>query len=308
MGERVDKKLPVMIASVANTDQFIAASHVFNVYREAKAADPSRSVMDGAASTAILLVLEGIHYSQEMEVVGNTWLSAFSISLSALLLAFFLFVSRGSSESYKGSPVDRQNTASLIELLTFLWPRKTFRLENLQGKDVGSLPALPAGLRTAALTERHRRLASQLASHRLGYVLLRGYLVPLVLQSILAILSSLAVLGPNLVTYRLLQHLSGEHEGGSRDTLFLVVLLGASTILPVILTAWMRWIGSSMIAIPMRYTLSALTYQKVLSLPTIPVSPEDREVKSMATLLYMNALRFEDNFTDNHWKGSNIEL
>ncbi len=282
------------MVSVANTSQIIVTSHVSNVYYESKAAKPSRSVINGAVSAAILLVLESIHYSQELEVAGNTWLSVFSISKSALLLVFFLFVPRGNDESYKGSPVDRQHTASVIELLTFLWPRKTFRLDNLQRKNVASLPALPAGLRTAALTERHQRLASQLAAHKLSSVLLRGYLGPLALQSILAISSSLAVLGPNLVTYRLLQHLSGEREGGNRDTIFLVALLGASSLLPVILTAWMRWVGSSMIAIPMRYTLSALTYQKVLSLPTIPVSPEDREAKSMATLLYMNALRFEE--------------
>ncbi|OAA77619.1 ABC transporter, transmembrane domain, type 1 [Akanthomyces lecanii RCEF 1005] len=268
----------------------IVTSHVFNVYYESKAAKPSRSVINGAVSAAILLVLESIHYSQELEVAGNTWLSVFSISKSALLLVFCLFVPRGNDESYKGLPADRQHTGSVIELLTFLWPRKTFRLDSLQRKNAASLPALPAGLRTAALTERHQRLASQRAAHKLSSVLLRDYFGPLALQSILAILSSLAVLGPNLVTYRLLQHLSGEREGDNRDTIFLVALLGASSLLPVILTAWMRWLGSSMIAIPMRYTLSALTYQKVLSLPTIPVSPEDREAKSIAILLYMNAL------------------
>lgn len=296
-----------MIESSPNRIQLIVTSHVFRVYYQSKAAKPSRSVIDGAVSIAIFLVLESIHYSQEMKVEGSTWLSVVSISVSALLLVFFLVLPRGNDESYKGSPVDRQDNASVIELLTFLWLRKTFRTSNIQGKYVASLPVLPADVRTAALTARHQRLASQLASHRLGYLLPRCYLDPLILQSILAILSSLAVLGPNLVTHRLLQHLGGEREGGNRGTFFLVALLGASNLLSVTLTAWMGWIGSSIIAIPMRYTLSALTYQKILSLPTIALSPEDREAKSMATLLYMNALRFEDNFSDNHWRFSNIE-
>lgn len=148
----------------------------------------------------------------------------------------------------------------------------------------------------ATLTERHRYFASQHPSHGLGFVLLRLYLGPLILQSILAILNSLTALGPKLVTYRLLQHLSGEREGGSSVSLLLALLLGVSNLIPVFLTAWMEWIGTSMIDIPMRYSLTALTYQKVLSLPTNPVSPEDREDRSLATLMHMNALRFDDNF------------
>lgn len=274
---------------------------------EGDPAKRSRSRIDGAASAALLFILEGISHHQNSDLSGG-WPSVLSISLSVLLLFVFLCVPRGSDESYNGSPVDRQNTASIIELLTFLWPRKVFRLDNLEKKDVGALPVLPASLRTATLAERHRQFASQLASHRLGFVLLRAYLGPLIFQSILAILNSLAVLGPNLVTYRLLQHLSGEREGDSRDTLFLVVLLGVSNLLPVLLTAWMKWIGSSMISIPMRYTLAALTYQKVLSLPTIAVSPEDKEAKSMATLLHMNALRFDSDFPGIYPNSSNIGI
>ncbi|KAM3498011.1 hypothetical protein MY10362_008653 [Beauveria mimosiformis] len=103
-------------------------------------------------------------------------------------------------------------------------------------------------------------------------------------------LKSLALLGPKLVAYRLLQHLSGEREAGNRDSLFLALLLGGSKCLPVPLGAWIRWIGTSMIDIPMQNTLSALTYQKILSLPAIAVSAEEKQAQRKETWLQMDGL------------------
>lgn len=112
------------------------AGHVFNVCFEAKAAKHSRSVIDGAASTLCCLVLQGIRCRQELEFSGNTWSSVVTIGLSILLLVIFLSVPRGRDDSHHGSPVGRRNTASLMEFLTFLWPRKTFQVENLMKKDI----------------------------------------------------------------------------------------------------------------------------------------------------------------------------
>lgn len=271
--------------------------HVLNLSSEARAGITARSVTDGAVSTALLAVLMAIHCGKDLKFLDHMCLSAFSVVLSVLLLVIFLTIPRGQDRFHEGSPTDRQNTAPLIELLTFLWPRKVFKLGNLQRKDVKTLPVLPASLRTAALTEHHRRLTNRLASQGLGLVLLREYLAPLALQSILAVLQSFAVIMPNLVTYRLLERLDGEHEGATRDIMFMALLLGVSNLLPVFFTAWTMWIGSSMIDIPMRQTLGALAYQKVLTLPTIAVSPADREAQSMSTLLHINALRFEINLS-----------
>ncbi|KAJ6788123.1 hypothetical protein PWT90_09487 [Aphanocladium album] len=268
----------------------IALAHALHVYREAQAAKPSRSVLDAVASTAFLLVLECMHYGQEKEFSGDKLFSVFSVWLSALLLVIFLSTLRGNSEFHDGLLVDRQHTASYLEVLTFLWPRKVFRLNVLSQEDIGNLPTLSANCRTAILVERHRRIARKLASHKLVFVLAREYIKPLMFQCSLAIIHVLSLLGPNLVTYHLLQHLSGGSVGGSHDSLSLVFLLGFSKALPALLGAWMDWVGSSMIYLPMRSTLLALIYQKILSLPTVAVSVDGRGLQSNETWLQASAL------------------
>ncbi|EJP70387.1 ABC transporter [Beauveria bassiana ARSEF 2860] len=269
---------------------FIAASHAIKVYYEAKAADSSPSVMDAAASTVLLLGVEVIRCSQEPECSGTSWLLFVKILPSFLLLVILLSIPRGNDDLQGGLSVDRQNTAPLIEALTFLWPRKVFKLDTLRREDVEALPVLPTSLRTEKLSESHRRFARGLDSHKLGFVLIREYLGALTLQWFLSILNALALLGPKLVTYRLLQHLSGEREAGNRDSLFLALLLGGSKFLPVLLCAWIRWIGTSMIDIPMQSTLSALTYQKILSLPATAASDEDKQAQRKETWLQMDGL------------------
>lgn len=268
----------------------LAAGHAFTLCREIMTAKPCRSVIDGAASSALLVIVEGINGSQNLESSDATPQSLVTILLSILLLAIFLSVPRERSKLPQGRSVDRQNTACLIEVLFFLWPRKVFRLQDLRQRDINLLPLLPVRLRTSTLTENHRRFASRFSTHRLGFVLLKEYSGALILQSSFSILNSLAALGPNLILYRLLQHLGGERESGTREKMFLASLLGLSHLLPVIISSWMKWIGTSMIDVPMRYTLASLTYQKVLSLPTITLSAEEKEAQSMATLLHMNAL------------------
>ncbi|OAA37332.1 ABC transporter, transmembrane domain, type 1 [Beauveria brongniartii RCEF 3172] len=273
-----------------NLPWVIAASHAIKVYYEAKAVNSSPSVIDAAASTVFLLSLEVIRCSKEPEYSDNSWLLFVKILPSLLLLVVFLSIPRGNGDLQGGLSVDRQNTAPLIEVLMFLWPRKVFKLDTLRREDVGALPVLSTSLRTEKLTESHRRFARGLDSHKLGVVLLWEYLGPLALQWLLAILNALALLGPKLVTYRLLQQLSGEREAGNRDSLFLALLLGGSKFLPVLLGAWIRWIGTSMIDIPMQNALSALTYQKILSLPAIPVSAEDKQAQRKETWLQMDGL------------------
>ncbi|KAM3498013.1 hypothetical protein MY10362_008655 [Beauveria mimosiformis] len=268
----------------------IVASHAIKVYYEAKAGNSSPSVIDAAASTVFLLGLEVIRCSQEPKYSDNWWLLFVKILPSLLLLAVFLSISRGTGDLQGDLSVDRQNTAPLIEVLAFLWPKKVFKLDTLRREDVGALPVLSTSLRTEKLTESHRRFARGLDSHKLGVVLLWEYLGPLALQWLLAMLKSLALLGPKLVAYRLLQHLSGEREAGNRDSLFLALLLGGSKCLPVPLGAWIRWIGTSMIDIPMQNTLSALTYQKILSLPAIAVSAEEKQAQRKETWLQMDGL------------------
>lgn len=267
--------------------------HAFNIFHEVKSSKTPRSVMDGVVSTALLLVLESLRYSKDMELSSHTPFSSRYIWLSTLLLIIFLSIPRGNSEFHHGSPIDRQNTASLLELVTFLWPRKVFQLDFLGRQDVASLPALPSNLRAATLAEHHRHLASKLESSKLVLVLVTEYIRPILFQCFLAVSSALASLGPNIVTYQLLQHLSSEGVvGNNRDTLFLAALLGLSKALPVFLSAWVNWVGSSMIYLPMRTTLSALIYQKILSLPAVALSADDKQSPSKGTWLQVGALRF----------------
>lgn len=267
-------------------------AYILHVLAEKTTADRFLAGVDGAIGSVFFLLRESIHYREEFLSSGATWLSFFGVLLPSLLLIVFLSLPQGDDEFVKGSPVDRQHTASILEVLTFFWPRKTFKPSHLKDQDPASLPLLAENSRSAPLAARHQRLARRLASHSLGVVLLIEYLGPLLLQSALAMLSSLASLGPNLVTYRLLQQLGEEGEGARRRSLSLVVLLGVSKVLPVLLTAWTKWVGVSMIDSPMHSTLRALVYHKYLSLPTVPVNAEDKAAQEKQSSFRVYGLRY----------------
>lgn len=236
-----------------------------------------------------------MHYNRDAEISDDTTSAVFCIWLSAVLLIMFMSVPRGNDEFRNGFPVDRQNTASIIELLTFIWPRQVFNLDRISKENSEALPVLPTSLQTATLAESHRQWTRKVASHKIVFILVREYAGPLLLQSSLAVLNAVALLGPNLVTYQWLQHLSDDEVRGSSDSLRFAVILGVSKALPALISAWMTWVGSSMIYLPMRSTLSALIYKKILSLPTTAENTDATGAQSKGTWLQASALRFEKN-------------
>lgn len=251
-----------------------------------------RAAMNGIA-ISFLVMIQAIALSITKHEAPASIAFNINIAVSLLLLPIFLSFPKGADTSFQGRPVDRLDVASLFELVTMSWASKRFQTHLLAKKDSSAMPLLSKSRRTDALVERHQRITRRLATRSLGYILAREYMAPLLLQCFLAVLHAGAVLLPALLTYRLLQLLSGEQGYSSRDGLVLAMLLGLSKVTPPLINSWMNWISSNMIAIPIYHSLAALTYQKALSVPNFAASTQAAGLADGVSLFKLTASRFE---------------
>lgn len=118
----------------------------------------------------------------------------------------------------------------------------------------------------------------------MGQILAWNHVPSLLLQCFLAALKSFMALAPDLVSYRLLQWLSGEQEGTTIYGITLAILLGAAKLSSVVINSWLKWITCSKIQVPIQATMNAMVYQKGLRLPH---NTENGATSNGATLLDM---------------------
>lgn len=222
--------------------------------------------MNGAIASALFLTLSLCDPQRQQEPTASSGPSM-AVTVPALLLLGFLSFPQAPDQVVDDRPVDRQNTGSVLEFLTFSWPRKVFQLSNLEDNKLAALPGLPVQTRAQHGSEEHQQISRQLSSRSLGYILARQYIGPLALQWSVAIVGSFVGLLPDFVTYRFLQWLGGSPERTLSHGLQFAVMLGLAKLAPVFVQSWLKWIGASMIHVPMRGAISSLVYQKFLSLP-----------------------------------------
>lgn len=223
------------------------------------------AAVDGMQTSILfiyLVLLDSIYTSQ---ATMSTGYNACALLVAVLSLVVFLSVPRLPDESFRGRAVDREQTCSIFERMTFLWAQNIFNPKLISKLDPGNLPALRPELRLSHLL-RHP-IATTQYSDSLGKVLARKYALPIMLQWSLAAIQSFMTLVPELVTYRLLQWLGGQQEDTKLHGITLAILLGVAKIASIATNSWLKWGTCSRILVPMQSTVNALVYEKALSLP-----------------------------------------
>ncbi len=219
----------------------------------------NRSVSSLLLAGCVLFPCEPSHCTHSLAV------KTVSLALLFYSLSVFLCMPRRPDMFFQGRLVDRQHTGSLLELMTLSWSRKPLHLERAQSLRVKDLPALLPEFGTQHLSQQHSQIAGP--NGRLAFKLAKMYARPLLLQWSFAVLQSFVKLMPQMVTYRLLQWLNSDMKSSFGYGISLAGLLGLSKVSEVLVAAWLKWITTSMIRLPIQATMSALVYQKALVLP-----------------------------------------
>lgn len=219
-----------------------------------------------SASSSVLLILLAVSTGKP-EVNTCDWITQ-NINLVAalLILCGSLSIPRQPDKYYRGKIIDRQQSASIIERLTFSWSGALFDRKSRSLSGVADLPALDHETRTQHLTQHYLQTASSTQA-RLMIVLAKDRAGFLVAQWTLTILKSVVALAPQYVIFRLLDCLDNPHEDADMQELHLAFSLGLCKALELWISSLLQWITASALQIPIQATLSALVYRKALRLP-----------------------------------------
>ncbi|KAI9041859.1 P-loop containing nucleoside triphosphate hydrolase protein [Aspergillus affinis] len=163
---------------------------------------------------------------------------------------------------FQGQMVDQEFTVSAFNRFTYTYVSTllhyTGQNKNL---DIDNLPKLPFAARAQTL---HARLEQTRGTLKLWKTLVLGNVRPLVLQTILSVVTCVLGFGPQVALYGILTSLEGRSsESGPVTAAWLWVLtLGLLLVLSLGIESWLWWLIYSQLWIPIYEGLSALVFAK----------------------------------------------
>ncbi|KAK1144108.1 hypothetical protein N8T08_005770 [Aspergillus melleus] len=195
------------------------------------------------------------------------WASALTLTVSGLNIfipwCYGNDVNIGrASTGLLGQEVDQEFTVSAFNRFTYTYVSTllhyTGQNKNL---DIDNLPKLPFAARAQTL---HARLEQTRGTLKLWKTLVLGNVRPLVLQTILSVVTCVLGFGPQVALYGILTSLEGRSsESGPATAAWLwVVTLGLMLVLSLGIESWLWWLIYSQLWIPIYEGLSALVFAK----------------------------------------------
>lgn len=163
---------------------------------------------------------------------------------------------------FQGQEVDQEFTVSAYNRFTYAYVTSLLHYTGQnRNLDVDSLPKLPFAARAQTL---HARLEQTRGTLKLWKTLVVGNVRPLVLQTILSVVSCVLGFGPQVALYGILTSLEGRSsESGPVTAAWLwVMTLGLMLVLSLGIESWLWWLIYSQLWIPIYEGLSALVFAK----------------------------------------------
>lgn len=222
---------------------------------------------------ASLIVLDSFYDPEPMAGVVYT---VFALASSTAALVVLVSIAKGPDEFFQGRPIDREHTCSLFELLTLSWGRRTFNHEGLSKIRLENLPTLRPDLQLKSFPTTVSRVQS-----RVSRALAVKHAPAFCLQVLLAILDAVLILGPDFITYKLLNWLAVDQRRTIVHGLVLATLLGASKIASVTVGCWLKWVTASRVLVPIQSSLNMLVYEKAMRLPSATSSIDGNSLLEM---------------------------
>lgn len=221
-------------------------------------------------------------------ILGGTQLTLMVIAGTCALL-----LQRRPDVFHNGTVVDRQNTVSFLEWLSFSWTipllRASKRGERL---DVHDLPELDHNTRAAGLFSSFTKAEADGKTPRLWPTILRAHGLSLVIQIILSMVSSLLAFVPRLALLGLLRDLDTTGLN-PRDNLQLwphVAVLGTSSVVSNIFTIWKSWVAVNIVSVRVYAQLTSAIYDKCMRLSSDGGRNGSDNVKSHAEGMNQNVV------------------
>jgi len=231
-----------------------------------------RATLNGVASSAVLAMLLTFQMANKFDLSMTAWATLVICLVAAIsTLCGFLSIPRQPDKFFEGKLVDRQFSGSILEMIMFCWSRTLLNTKTVSTLRLTDLPALHLITRARYLTRQYVLNACS-GEHGLRITLVKTHAGPLVSQWALTVLKSVAVLGPQFVTFRLLQWLVTAPQAEGRaylHGLLLALALGLCKVFEIWISSWLQWLTASKLQIPIQATLSSLVYRKALRLPNL---------------------------------------
>lgn len=251
----------IMLLSTADGMQIILSGQATVVLTEKRYKQRSRACLHGVAICCISLV--------RTSVPTPTRISAILV-----LLCAFLSIPRRQDEFIDGVLVDRENTSSLLEWISFSWGSSAFN----EASTV--LPSIPMHMRTAACARWYAERKNQQDSFTRA--MLKRFSRPIMLQWVLTIANAAASTAPRYVTYKLLQHLQVESPSSTQG-LWLAVALSSCHFLHTWLSSRIEWMTRTQLMNASQGITMSLISDKCLRIPNV-IKKETKEGKTGKTL------------------------
>lgn len=231
-----------------------------------------RIALHGAISSIVLISLLTFHLINAVDADITVHSRHLTVLIAAVLtLVGFLSIPQQPDRFINGRPIDRQYSASILEIASFSWAKALFSPAVISKTVASELPALHPTIRANNLVQQYITAAAS-NKHGLKTTLIKTYTPKIILQWSLAILSAAVNLFPQYLTFHFLKQLEVDpleldEKSWRYEALFLALLLGFGKIFELWIRSWLQWVTISKILIPIQATLSSLVYRKTLSLP-----------------------------------------
>lgn len=239
--------------------------------------------MFGAISLLFVAVLASVMLSKEIpDGYGRVpFIVSLALQISSSItagLAFMFIKRRPDVFAPNGKVVERQFQSSIWARYSYDWSSDILDLSATKLVELSDLPAMDSHVRAEA-AKNHFRLVSPDSGVSLWRQICWVFRWKILFQWVLVIFSAVMDSAPQFATLKLLQYLEGRRESGTVDAKawlcvgFLLIATMAGNLVDYRVN-WLMW---SDLGVPIRSTLTALIFEKMMKVKDCKEPPKTAE-------------------------------
>jgi len=237
----------------------------------------------GAISLLFVAVLASVMLSKEIpDGYGRVpFIVSLALQISSSItagLAFMFIKRRPDVFAPNGKVVERQFQSSIWARYSYDWSSDILDLSATKLVELSDLPAMDSHVRAEA-AKNHFRLVSPDSGVSLWRQICWVFRWKILFQWVLVIFSAVMDSAPQFATLKLLQYLEGRRESGTVDAKawlcvgFLLIATMAGNLVDYRVN-WLMW---SDLGVPIRSTLTALIFEKMMKVKDCKEPPKTAE-------------------------------
>ncbi|KAK0126528.1 hypothetical protein ONS95_008123 [Cadophora gregata] len=258
----------------------LALLQVFDTFRESRVVERSRRGIFNSISFGLIAILAAIllseqEFSGKREVALAVTLLVQITAALTIIVAFGLIDLRPDVFTPTGKLVERQLTSSFWTRYSYNWSSDLLDLAATKLIELEDLPAMDANVRATDAKKAFQSIVLK-PSVSLWLRIFWAYRRQIAFQWFIVIASSIVDAGPPLAMYQLLKYLEARTEFTPIDprAWLCVGALLVATLLETCFDYRVNWLMWSELGVPIRASLTALIYEKMMKIKDCKEPPK----------------------------------